>query len=102
MTGATAWRLDADTGKPDSFTTRFGARGDVVVPRQLPSLHPTPVVHDGQRGLSRVGKEADARRTRVERVRHDLGEDRFLEPSGISVPQIFEKVLEVDSGFAHV
>jgi len=31
----------------------------------------------------------------------ELGEDRLLDRSGVRVPQIFEKMLEVDAGFAH-
>ena len=38
----------------------------------------------------------------VERVGHDFGEDRFLEGSSVCVPQVFEKVLEVNACFAHV
>ena len=94
--------LDAHAGKPDPFAPRLGARRHVVIPRQLPSLHAAAVVHDRQRRFGRVGEEADAGRSGVERVRDDFGEDRLLEGSGVRVPQIFEEVLEVDAGFAHV
>ncbi len=86
---------------PIPSPARLGARRDVVVPRQLPSLHAAPVVHDRQRRVSRVGEKPDARRTGVERVRDDFGEDRLLERAGVRVPQIFEQMLEVDAGFAH-
>jgi hypothetical protein len=71
-----------------------------VVPRKLPALHPAPVVDDRQRRGSGVGEEADARRTRVERVCDDFREDRLLEGSSVCVPQVLEEVLEVNSRFA--
>src|SRR5439155_16783495 len=36
--------LDADAGEADSLSARLGARGDVVVTRQLAALHPRAVV----------------------------------------------------------
>ena len=93
--------LDADASESDSVPACLCARGHVVVPRQLPSLHATPVVHDRQRRVSRVGEKADVRCKRVERVRHGFSEDRLFQGAGVRVPQVFEEVLEVDAGFAH-
>ena len=94
-------KLDADTSKPDARATRLTAGSDVMGPRQFAPLHPAPIVDDRERCLSRIGQQADARCSRVERIRDDFGEDRLLERSGVRVPQIFEKMLEVDAGFAH-
>ena len=93
--------LDADAGEPDPLAARLRARRDVVIARQLPALHPAPVVHDGQRRVGGLVEQADARRAGVERVGDDLGEDRLLERAGVRVPEVFEQVLEVDAGFAH-
>jgi hypothetical protein len=71
-----------------------------VIPRQLPALHAAPIVHDRQRRVSWVGEKADARRAGVERVRHGFGENCLFKGTGVRIPQIFEQVLEVDSGFA--
>lgn len=93
--------LDANPRESDSLPACLGARGNVVIPRQLPSLHTAPIVHDRQRRISRVGEKADARRAGVERVRYGFGENCLFKGAGVRVPQIFEQVLEVDSGLAH-
>ena len=93
--------LDAHTGESDSLPPRFCARRHVVVPRQLLSLHAAPIVHDRQRRVGRIGQQLDARRTGVERIGDDFGENRLLGLAGICVPQVLKKVLEIDSGFAH-
>ena len=93
--------LDPDAGKPDALAARLRARRHVVIPRQLPPLHPPPIVHDRERRVGRVGLEPDARRAGVERVGDDLGQDRLFERAGVGVAQVFEQMLEVDAGFAH-
>ena len=93
--------LDSDAGKSNALPARLRARRNVVIPRQVPPLHPSPIVHDRQRGVGGVGLEADACRAGVERVGDNFGEDRLLERAGVGVAEIFEEVLEVDAGFAH-
>jgi hypothetical protein len=93
--------LDAHARESDSLPACLSARGNVVIPRQLPSLHAAPIVHDRERRVSWVGEKADPRRAGVERVRHGFGENCLLKGAGVRVPQIFEQVLEVDSGLAH-
>jgi len=92
-------KLDADTGEPDTFAAPLRARRDVVVACEVSALHAAAVINDRQRRDGRVGQEANASRTGVERVRDDLGEDRLFKGAGVGVPQVFEEVLEVDSGF---
>src|SRR2546422_8401259 len=41
------------------------------------------------------------RSARVERVRHDLGEDGLLGGAGVGVAEILEQVQEVDARLAH-
>jgi len=72
------------------------------LPRQIPSLHPAPIVDDRERRVGRVGEKADARRAGVERVRHGFGKDRLFEGAGVRVAQVFEEMLQVNSGLAHV
>ena len=93
--------LDPDAGEADTLAARLRARRHVVISRQLPPLHPAPVVHHRERRLGGVGDDADAGGAGVERVGDDLGEDRLLERAAVSVSQVFEQVLEVDARFAH-
>jgi hypothetical protein len=90
-------KLDADTGEPDPIATRFRTRRNIVVSAKFLPLHTTAVVDDGQGGVGRVGQQADAGRTRVERVGDDFGEDRFVERTGVGVPKVFEEMLKVDA-----
>ena len=93
--------LDPDPGEADALPARLGARRQVVVAREVAPAHPAPVVdeHHGARG--RVREDAHVRRSRVERVRDDLGQDRLLDRVGISVAEVFEQVLQVDARLAH-
>jgi hypothetical protein len=93
--------LDTDAGKADALAARLGAGRHVVVPSQVASLHPPPVVHHRKRGVGGARVEADARRAGVERVGGDLGQNRFFERAGVGVPEVFEQVLEVNARFAH-
>ncbi len=93
--------LDADAGEANPLAARLRARRHVVIPRQIPSLHPAPIVDDRERRVGGARLEADACRARVERVGDDLGEDRLFERAGVGVAEVFEQVLEVDAGFAH-
>ena len=93
--------LDPDPGEADALAARPGRGRDVVVPGELAPPHAVSVVDHGKRGSSRVGREADLGGAGVERVRHDLGEDRLLDRPGIRVPEVFEKMQEVDSRLAH-
>src|SRR5207249_1687717 len=74
---------------------------DVVIARELTAPHPHPVVHDGERRGGRIGCDRDSRGARVERVRHDLGEDGLLGGAGVGVAEILEQVQEVDARLAH-
>jgi hypothetical protein len=64
--------LDADAGEADALPARLRARGDVVVARELPALHPRAVVDRRQRARRRIGLEADLRRARVESFGYDF------------------------------
>ena len=79
----------------------LAARCDVVISGQLPPLHPAPVVDDRQGPVGRVGAQADERRTRVERVGNDFGQDCFFERTGIGIAKVFKQMLEIDPGFTH-
>ena len=71
-------------------------------PRQLSSLHPAAIVNDRQRRVSGVGEKTDARRAGVERVRDGFGEDRLFKGADVGVPQVFEEMLQINSGLAHM
>ena len=93
--------LDPDAGKADALASGLAARCDVVISGQLPPLHPAPVVDDRQGPVGRVGAQADERRTRVERVGNDFGQDCFFERTGIGIAKVFKQMLEIDPGFTH-
>ena len=93
--------LNANTSEPDAFAASLGAGRDVVVADQFPPLHAPAVVDDRQRRTSSVSRHADPARTRIESVRDNFSEDRLFEGAGVGISQIFEQMLEVDSGFAH-
>jgi hypothetical protein len=94
-------QLDPDAGEPDPLAARLAAGREVVVARELAPAHAGAVVDHDQRLLGRVGQHADARAARVERVRHDLGEDLLLDRVGIGVAQVLEQVVQVDARLAH-
>ena len=87
--------------KPIPSPRVLRAGGEVVIARQLAPAHAGAVVHHDERLLRRVGEDADVERARVERVGHDLGEDRLLDRVGIGVAQVLEQVLEIDARLAH-
>ena len=93
--------LDPDPGKPDPLAPRLRARRDVVIPGEIPALHPPPVVHNGERCGGGVRLQADACGPGIQCICGDLGEDRLLERPGVRVPQVFEQVLKVDPRFPH-
>ena len=93
--------LDPDAGEPDPFAALLGARRNVVIARQFPPLHPSAIVHDRQRRRAGVGQQMNARRTRVECVGHNLGEDGLLERTRVGIAKVFEEMVKVDSGFTH-
>ena len=94
--------LDPHAGESDAFPALLRACRNIVVACQLPPLHASAIVDDRQCRTDCVGQEANAGRTRVKRIRDHFGEDRLFEGPGVGIPKVFEEVLEVDSGFAHV
>ena len=94
-------KLDANSREPDPFATSLRACRNVVISRQFLPLHAAPVIDDRQRCVGRIGEAADACRARIESVGDHLDEDRLLERAGVSVPQVFEQMLEVDPCFSH-
>ena len=95
-------KLDPNAGESDAFAAPLRACRHIVVACQLSALHASAVVDDRQCRIDCVGQEANAGRTRVKRIRDHFGEDRLFEGPGVGIPQVFEEVLEVDSGFTHV
>src|SRR2546422_4693800 len=93
--------LDPHAYEPNALAPDLGAGSDVVIARELAAPHPHPVVHDGERRGGRIGCDRDSRGARVERVRHDLGEDGLLGGAGVGVAEILEQVQEVDARLAH-
>jgi hypothetical protein len=85
--------LDTNAGKADSLASRFAARRNVVIPRQLAPLHPAPVVDDREHPVGRIGPQADECRARVERVGDHFGQDGVFERASVRVTQIFEQML---------
>ena len=74
---------------------------NIVISRQVPPLHPTPVVHDRQRRLGSARLKTDACCAGIERVGGDLGEDGLFKLARVSVTEVFEQVLKIDTCFAH-
>lgn len=72
-----------------------------MIARQLSSLHPATVVHDGQRSVGAVRLQANERGPGVERVGDDFRQDGLFQRAGVRVAQIFEQMLKVDPGLAH-
>ena len=95
-------KLDPDAGESDAFAAPLRACRHIVVACQLSALHASAVVDDRQCRIDCVGQEANAGRTRVERIRDHFGEDRLFEGPGVGILQVFEEVLEIDSRFTHV
>ena len=93
--------LDPHAGEADALAAGLGAGREIVVAGQLAPAHAAAVVHHHDRLLRGVGEDVDARRARVERVRHDLREDRLLDGVRVGVAQVLEQVLEVDARLAH-
>ena len=92
-------KLDSDASESDAFAAFLCGCGNIVEACQFSALHSAPIVDDGQARVGRVRKEANAGGIGVERVRNYLGQDRLFERTGVGVSQVFEEVLEVDSGF---
>jgi hypothetical protein len=93
--------LDPDAGEADALPADLARRRDVVVARQFAAPHAVAVVDHGQRGGGGVGHDGDLGGAGVQGVRHDFGEDRLIDRARIRVPEVLEKVQEVDAGFAH-
>ena len=95
-------KLDADAGEADTLPARFAARGDVVIPGQLPAAHPGAIIDRGQGTGRRIAFEGDLRGTRVESIGDDLRENGLLDRSRIGIAQVLQKVQQIDSSFTHL
>src|SRR5205085_11252924 len=84
--------LDADAGEADAFAARLRRRGDIVEASQIRAAHSLSVVDGGEGRRTRIDGESDARRTRVEAVRHDLGEYCLIEVAGVCVGKVLEEM----------
>ncbi len=93
--------LDAHARKSDSLSGSLRAGGNVMVPCQLPTLHPAAVVHHRQRRLHGVCCDDDPARARVQRVGNDLGENRLFQRAWVRVTQVLQEVKQVNASFAH-
>jgi len=93
--------LDTDAGEPDAVATRLGARGHVVVARQLAPPHAGTVIDNREGRRDGIGGDDDRRGAGIERVRDDLGENRRLGGAGIRVAQVFQQMEQVDPRLAH-
>ena len=71
-------------------------------PGQLRPLHPGAVVRQGEGGLIQVGEKRNKGRPGVEGIRHQLGENRLLQWSGVSVPEVLQEVQQIDPGLTHL
>jgi hypothetical protein len=87
--------------KPISLAARLCRRCDVVVPGKLAPPHPVAVIDDGQRGRGGIGGQGDLRGTGVQRVRHDLGENRLLDRAGVRIPEVLQEMQQIDSRLTH-
>ena len=74
--------------------------GDVAS-AQITPRHARAVIRDCQAGVGRFRYDADEARAGVERVGQYLREYRLLHGTGVSVPQVLEKMKEVNPGFGH-
>jgi hypothetical protein len=71
-----------------------------VVPAEFAAGHAAAVVEGDERALATLRPQFEAARARVERVGHDLREDRLLEAARIRVPEVLEQVHQVYARFA--
>ena len=94
-------KLDPDAGESNPLPSSLGAGGDVVVTPHFPTLHPRAVVGDRERAARRVTRDVDAARSRVERVRHDLGENCLFQGTRVGIAEVLEQVQQIDPGLAH-
>jgi hypothetical protein len=69
----------SDSGKSNSLATDFCARSDIVIARQLTSLHAAAVIDRDECALRRIAFKNYLRRARVERIGHNFGENGFLD-----------------------
>jgi hypothetical protein len=93
--------LDPDSGEADPLAAGLRRGRDVVVAGELAAPHALAIVDDGQRGGGRVRREGDPPSPGVERIGHDLGEDRLLDGAGIRVAEVLEEMQEVDARLTH-
>ena len=93
--------LDSHACEPDALAAHLRGGRHVMVPGEVASPHAGAIIHDGERALSRVGDEREARRARVAGIGDDLGQDRFLGGARIGVAEVFEEVQEINARFAH-
>ncbi len=94
-------QFDPHSGETDAPPPPFAGGSQVMIPGQGLPAHPLSIVHHRQGGGHRVGPHPDQAGSRVQGVRHDLGEDRVLQAFRIRVPEVFQEVKEVDAGLAH-
>ena len=69
----------SDSGKSNSLATGFCARGNIVIARQLTSLHAAAVIDSDECALRRVAFKNYPHSSRVERIGHYFGENGFLD-----------------------
>lgn len=75
----------SDSGEANSLATDFCARGNIVIARQLTSLHAAAVIDSDECALRRVAFKSDSRSARVERIGHYFRENGFLDRTWISI-----------------